>query len=117
MDFVFGALFGIIISYIAVRILIRMIVNKVERELGQSLDSLLKEVESPSQDIKEPIKARVEDINGVFYVFDTKNGDFIAQGKSVVEIQEHIKSRTLNQTIVIADGDPAVISKFRSTQP
>lgn len=116
MDFIFGTLFGIVISYFAVRVMIRLIVDKVEREMGQTLDSLLKDNKHSTSDDATQIKARVENINGVFYIFDVRNGNFIAQGKSMGEILEHIKARTINHDIVVSEGDPEVMSKFRSTQ-
>lgn len=102
-DFLLGSLFGIIcclwVAYIVLGRLADMLINASNQE---------KQIES-----EVSIKGRIEELNGMFYVWNTDNNEFVVQGRSVKEMQDKLSNKKLQ--IRIIDGDDAVIQRFKST--
>jgi hypothetical protein len=102
-DFLLGLLFGIVccvwLAYIVLGQLADMIINKNNQE---------KQIESELN-----ITGRIEEVNGMFYVWNTTNNEFVVQGRTVKEMQDKLSNKKLQ--IRIIDGDDAVIKRFKST--
>jgi hypothetical protein len=102
-DFLLGTLFGIIVcmwlGYIV---------------LGQLADILINANSQETLEVSElVIRARIEEVGGIFYVWNTDNNEFVVQGRSVKEMQDKLSNKQLQ--IKITDGDDAVIQRFKST--
>jgi len=102
-DFLLGLLVGIIVC-----IWLAYIV------LGRLADMLIDANSQETLRISELIiGARIEEVGGMFYVWNTATNEFVVQGRSVKEIQDKLSSKQLQ--IKITDGDDAVIQRFKST--
>jgi hypothetical protein len=110
MDFLLGTVFGIFITYIILRLVFRLIVSRVEAMIEDTFTSIQGEV--PNNNL---VKARVEDINGVFYLYNNDTNVFIAQGTSIQEIQNQITAMRNTDKIVVAHGDEATLKKLNGT--
>jgi len=102
-DFLLGALFGIIFcvwfAYIVLGRLADVLINANSQEISQGSELI--------------IKARIEEVGGMFYVWNTDNNEFVVQGRSVKEMQDTLHNKKIQ--IRIIDGDDAVIQRFKST--
>ena len=102
-DFLLGLLFGIIvciwIAYIVLGRLADMLINTNRQENLQESELI--------------IIARIEEVGGIFYVWDIATNEFVVQGRSVKEMQDKLSNKQLQ--IKITDGDDAVIQRFKST--
>ena len=102
-DFLLGALFGIIVcmwlGYIVLGRLADMLINANSQETREASELV--------------IRARIEEVGGMFYVWNTDNNEFVVQGRSVKEMQDKLSNKQLQ--IKITDGDDAVIQRFKST--
>jgi len=102
-DFLLGSLFGIIVciwlAYIVLGRLADMLINANRQKTLQGSELI--------------IKARIEEVGGIFYVWNTDNNQFVVQGRSVKEMQDKLSNKQLE--IRITDGDDAVIQRFKST--
>lgn len=105
MEFFIGVLAGVILFYIGLRIAARMLLNHLARRL--------EEIHEVTKD--EPIDARLEEHNGVFYVYSVENNEFLGQGNSIAELKEHFRARMTQYRINIAEGDEDVIARLKAT--
>jgi len=107
IEFTIGVAAGAIVGYIVLRILIHIAVSRAERELGL----LARAVEIYEA---ATIPARVEMINGVFYVYDTRDDSFLAQGQSVAELRDRIQARVKHARVLVTEGEESVLSLIKS---
>ena len=108
IEFLIGAAAGVIIGYVVLRILVHIAVARAERELGLLARAV--EIYEAST-----IPARVEQINGVFYVYDTRDGSFLAQGQTVTELRARIESRVKHARVLVTEGEESVLSLIKSS--
>jgi hypothetical protein len=107
IEFLIGAAAGAIVGYVVLRILIHIALSRAEREL-ELLTRAVKIYEAAT------IPARVEQIDGVFYVYDTRDDSFIAQGHSVDELRGRIQSRVKHARVLVTEGEESVLSLIKS---
>ena len=88
--------------------------------LSRAIEKILKptDLEKMAAKIDEQrsskISARVEEVNGVFYVYNADDDSFLVQGSTLNELVEHIDKRIPDATIVITEGEPDTVARFKS---
>jgi hypothetical protein len=107
IEFLIGAAAGAIIGYVVLRILIHVALSRAERELGLLAQAV--EIYEAAT-----IPARVEQIDGVFYVYDTRDDSFLAQGHSVAELRDRIQSRVKHARVLVTEGDESVVTLLKA---
>ena len=107
IEFLTGMAAGVIIGYVILRILLHIALSRAERELGLLARAV--EIYQVST-----IPARVEHVNGVFYVYDTRDGSFLAQGQTVDELRSRIETRVKHAQVRITEGEESVLSLIKS---
>lgn len=108
MDLLLGIVIGMIVAVILVYIWLQMTI----RRATQNIDNLLHVIERLQQNV---FQARVEEENGVFYVYNTEDQSFMAQGTTVDELRERIEQRWKDAQVFITQGDQAVLQRLRAT--
>lgn len=107
MEFTFGLLIGIFLcAWIANKILMNALIKHKSMATEQSEFQLL--------------EAKVEEINGQFFVWDVKDNSFLAQGFSAKEILDKLDLRyqTLKVEIKVVQGEKDALKKLKaSIQP
>lgn len=107
-EFIVGLVFGIVLALVVGRLVLSYAVRRAEH----NLEAIVKALEEVSAN---NILARVEEEAGMFYVYNTKDGTFLAQGRTATELREHLESRWPNATIAVTEGDTAVLERLRAT--
>ena len=107
IEFLVGAAAGVIIGYVVFRAMIHIAVSRAERELALLARAV--EIYEAST-----IPARVEQIDGVFYVYDTRDGSFLAQGDTVAELRSRIESRVKHARVLVTEGEESVLSLLKA---
>ena len=107
IEFLLGAAAGAIVGYMVLRIMIHVALSRAEKELGLLAQAV--EIYEAST-----IPARVEQIDGVFYVYDTRNGSFLAQGDTVAELKSRIESRVKHARVLVTEGEESVLSLLKA---
>ena len=107
IEFIIGAAAGVIIGYVVLRILVHIAVSRTEREL----ELLARAVEIYQA---STISARVEQIDGVFYVYDTRDGSFLAQGQTVTELRSRIEARVKHARVLVTEGEESVLNLLKA---
>lgn len=111
MELLAGIGLGIAITVI----LAVYILNRAEAALKKDVDTLVEAIKTEAA--KTVISARVEQHSGVFYVYDTTNDHFLAQGNTIAELRETLEQRFSGKNIFVTEGDQDVIDRLRATTP
>lgn len=110
--FLLGLFCGVVLVYVALKLVIWWATKKI-REASSSIDKLVEKVKT---EINESIiTARVEEINGVFYVYSDKN-EFLAQGTTLTELRERISSRKPDTNVIIKTDNKELAEKLKATE-
>lgn len=103
-----GMIFGMCLALVVVYLYLRMVMLRA----AQNLDDLIQVIERLKESI---IHARVEEQDGVFYVYNTQDQSFMAQGRTVAELRERIEQRWADAQVMITQGEQAVLDKLKAT--
>jgi len=108
MEFVFGIIAGMMVTAVLVSIAYRMAVRRAE----QQIENLSEAIKAFGANL---VQARVEEDNGVFYVYRVDDNSFLAQGTSIGELKERIESRLRDVMVHVTEGDPEVLARLKAT--
>jgi hypothetical protein len=108
MEFVSGIILGMIITAVLVNIAYRLATHRAEKQIEQLAEAI--KALTANQ-----IQARVEEDNGVFYVYRTDDNSFLAQGTCMSELKERIESRMKDAQVYVTEGDPEVLARLKAT--
>ena len=103
-----GMILGMCLALVVVYLYLRMVMLRA----AQNLDDLLQVIENLKDSI---IQARVEEADGVFYVYNTADQSFMAQGRTVTELRERIEQRWHDAQVMITQGEQAVLDRLKAT--
>ena len=109
IEFVIGVVLGIIVTGLVLLLFAKWLVRRAEA----NIDAITAELKQLAENI---IPARVEQHDGVFYVYNTRDGSFIAQGTSLDEIKNRIEERMKDATVMVTEGDADVLQKLKDTK-
>lgn len=104
-----GMIVGMCLALVVVYIYLRMVMLRA----AQNLDDLMQVIENLKESI---IHARVEEADGVFYVYNTEDQSFMAQGRTVTELRERIEQRWSDAQVLITEGDKDAIERLKGTE-
>jgi hypothetical protein len=107
IEFALGFLVGVVAIYIVLKVLANILFKRLEKELAE-LDHELKVLDTV-------VTARVEEENGVFYIYGVNDNLFLAQGRTIDEIKQVVESRDATKKVMVTEGDPAVIDRLKAT--
>ena len=79
--------------------------------LEQKVERLDAEIEAIRKIYK---RVKIEEYDGMFYIFDVETDEFLGQGRTAEEFVDRLKHNLVLQPV---EGDPDVIARFRKTIP
>jgi hypothetical protein len=106
--FFYGLFAGIALSVIVVNIALRIATRRAERQI-EELAAAINALSPPK------IEARVEEQDGVFYVYRADDNSFLAQGTNLPELRQRIESRMKDVMVYVTEGDAEVLARLKST--
>jgi len=115
-DFIVGVMVGSVLGVIAAYIFTRVIIWLTLREISKQvdIDGLFQRLEKET--VTSGIQARLEEHQGMFYVYDISDNQFIAQGTDADALAQAVVQRAGDDRAVnITEGDKDVIERFRKT--
>lgn len=101
MEYVIGFFAGML----AATLLIRWVAQRLVQRL---LSEVEKELPADNQ-----LSVNLEFDQNIYFLYNSKDGAFIAQGQDLQELKKHLNQRFPNQTIVINKGDPVALENLR----
>jgi gas vesicle protein len=111
MEFFIGITIGVAIGVFAVLAFIKSAVQEALESSDDSLDRLKSLVE---QEIDSTIQTRVEEHNGIYYIYNVNDNSFLGQGVTLKEVKDCIAKRLPNTNVNIVAGDAEVIKKLKA---
>lgn len=109
IEFIVGVVLGMVVTGLVLLLIAQRLVNRA----SANIDAIAAELKQLAENI---IPARVEQHDGVFYVYNTRDGSFIAQGTSIDEIKHRIEERMKDATVMVTEGDTDVLQKLKDTK-
>ena len=107
-----GSILGVIVTYIFTRVVIWLTLREIRKQVD--IDGLFQRLEQET--VTGSIQARIEEHQGMFYVYDISDNQFIAQGPDANTLAQAVVQRAGNErTVTITEGDKDVIERFRNT--
>ena len=117
LELIVGIVIGMLVAWATVWFMLKTVITRVNDEMGKMLDKVVAEVEE-HQDPRKLIMARVELHDDTFYVYNKENNEFMAQGRTLAEVKEHMFKRySQDKYNVIADPEDneEVLKKLKET--
>lgn len=111
MEFFIGVIVGVALGVLIMCMFIRSAVREALESADDSLARLKNLVE---QEIDRTVQTRVEEHNGVYYIYNVKDDAFLGQGTTLKEVKDCIAKRLPNTNVNITEGDINIIKKLRS---
>ena len=114
--FIFGLVVGTVLAWLTVYVMLKTVITKVNNEMGKILDQAVEAAEEANSKIE--ILARVELHGDTFYAYNKETNEFMAQGRTLKEIKEHMFKRydkTKYNVMVDPESDADVLKKLKAT--
>ena len=108
-DIVLWVAVGIFIGATAFYLTMKLAVNLLTRRIEQQLETL----EEALKEHVDLIPCRVEQHNGVFFVYNNETNEFMAQGNDLAELRERIKARWKDRRVSVVAGDENVLAQLK----
>ena len=103
---------GMIAGIVLTCWILYVMVQRAMRRAEHNLERITHVIEQLKQGM---ILARVEEEDGVFYIYNTQDSTFMAQGTTVAEIRQRIEQRWQDVSVYVTEGDKDVIERLKST--
>lgn len=108
IDSILNFVFWFIVGWVIFNVLVRPVVQ-------QQLEKKIEQLDAEITAIKKIYKrVKIEEYDGMFYIFDVETDEFLGQGRTAEEFAERLKNNLVLQPV---EGDPDVIARFRKTIP
>lgn len=109
-----GFFWGLLIGAVLATMILTRLIRSVLADDGVDLDKTVSKLAKVQEKIDHKISARVEEVNGVFYVYNAEDNSFLVQGSTLKELREHLGKRIPNANIVITEGEADTVARFKS---
>ena len=103
---VVGIFIGVTAFYLTLKLAVNVLTRRIEREL-ETLEEALKEH-------VDLIPCRIEQHQGMFFVYNNNTNEFMAQGSTLTELRERIKARWKDQRVSVVAGDEDVLEQLKA---
>jgi len=100
-----GICIGVWLFYFTLKLIIRRLLARIENDLEEALEKHQEE---------KTIPCRVELHNAMFFVYNNETNEFMAQGKDLKELREHIKFRWADKKVSVVAGEENVLDQLRA---
>lgn len=97
--------FGTLVGALACVLLLRHLANRMIRRLIEESEVKPKNIE-----------ITVEEIDGVFFLYQVDNNRFLAQGRDLEELRVLLRKILGEQFTAVISGDNDVVNRFRATE-
>lgn len=98
---------GFVLGMLATTLLIRWV---AQRMITKLLDEVEKELPSVTDN---KLSVNLEFDQNIYFLYNSKDGTFVAQGQNLQELKRHLNQRFPNRTITIEKGDPVAVENLR----
>lgn len=104
LEFLLGVMVGAALLYLMTTWLMKQLIARVMQE---------DYAEREQQDLI--IRARVEQIDNQFYIYNIDKNEFLVQGRNMKELVDNLELRKPGAVIGVVDGDEQAIQNLKAT--
>lgn len=104
MDYIIVFVLGMIVSVLLIRAMARTVITKALKQLDEDIKQTV-------SDAQLGVNLEVE--QNIYFLYNSDDGTFVAQGRDVVELFLHVKQRFPNKIVKIVKGEPEVMQRLR----
>jgi lipopolysaccharide export LptBFGC system permease protein LptF len=106
-EFAIGFFAGIMVFYIFLKMMLHVAIKQFQEQVLNEVNT--HQISTSAADIA----VRIEEYDGVFYVYDIADNTFLGQGSTFTEIKQVLEEKNPNSNVFIAEGDESVIDKIK----
>ena len=103
LEFLLGIVIGAAAIYLLGGWLVRRLIAKMEQKV------------SAAEQTNLIIRARVEQIDNQFYIYNIDKNEFLVQGHNMKELVNNLELRKPGAVIGVVDGDEQAIQNLKAT--
>jgi len=107
-EIVGGILMGIGIGFIVLGLYIWILFQRIRGRVDDMVKQIIQEAED------NMVGLDIELDRDTYFCYNSKDQQFICQGKTVAEIRKAFQARFPTKTAYLAGGDPAVVEQFKT---
>ena len=107
-EIVGGILMGIGIGFVVLGLYIWILFQRIKGRVDDMVDQIIQEAES------NLVGLDIELDKDTYFCYNSKDKQFICQGKTVAEIRQAFGARFPTKTAYLAGGDPRVVAEFKT---
>ena len=107
-EIVGGILMGIGIGFVVLGLYIWILFQRIKGRVDRMVDQIIQEAES------NLVGLDIELDKDTYFCYNSKDKQFICQGKTVAEIRQAFGARFPTKTAYLAGGDPRVVAEFKT---
>ena len=108
-DIILAVLIGIFLGALAFYLVLKLAVHILVQRISQDIE----ELEAAIDQQQQSILARVELHNNEFFVYNNDTNEFMAQGATLTEIRDKIKSRWSSYRVSVVAGEDHVLEQLK----
>ena len=108
IDIIVTIAIGTLIGFGIVGVYVWYLWHKIKNRVDRMIEEVVQEAEA------NLIGLDIEVDKGVYFCYNSKDKQFICQGKTVAEIREGFQRRYPDKTAYLAGGDPTVVAEFKT---
>lgn len=103
LEFLLGIIIGSMALYLMAAVLFQRYLNKIQQAVDErNQEELL-------------IRARLEQIDSQFYIYNLDKNEFLVQGRNMKELVDNLELRKPGAVIKVIDGDEQAIQNLKAT--
>ena len=107
-EIVGGILMGIGITFIILGLYIWILFQRIKHRVDHMVKQVVEEAEA------NLVGLDIELDKDTYFCYNSKDKQFICQGKTVAEIRKAFQERFPTKTAYLAGGDPVVVAEFKT---
>lgn len=100
---------GFVLGMLAATLLIRWM---AQRAIAKFLDQIEQTTEQEAE--SKQLSVNLEFEQNIYFLYNSKDGSFVAQGSDFAELKRNLLSRFPNSTVTINSGDTAALENLKS---
>jgi hypothetical protein len=108
-DFIMGLALGILFVAIVLAWMISRAVSDFDDRMEEFVAALEKQIQ------ENVISARVEEHDGMFYIYNVRDDSFLGQGRCIQELTSRVEERMRDVRVYITQGDADVLARLKAS--
>lgn len=103
MEYVIGFVVGMVVATLAIRWAAQKAIAKLMKQIEEETKTT----------IDDQLRVEVEFDQNIYFLYNSDDGSFIAQGTDVFDLRDNLRKRFPNRTITIVKGNATAMENLK----